>query len=176
MKNLISVSPLSLLSTIIIILLPFLTSAAPPPTPTPYAVRNFHLPVDTPLLYSLHTSFTDALTLIRTIVEQKSVATSPIFDSYFPPQARSDVTAEFERMYSSGVFRALAFDNSDQVDGKDGQKRLICDANTIAAYTLNEDGGEHPRIHVCGRSWGYFPRLGELDVGKVCAGERVSEA
>ncbi|KAL9001243.1 MAG: hypothetical protein Q9188_005516 [Gyalolechia gomerana] len=79
-------------------------------------------------------------------------------------------------MYSSGAFSALAFDNSDQVDGKDGQKRLICDANTIAAYTLNEDGGEHPRIHVCGRSWGYFPRLGELDVGKVCAGERVSEA
>ncbi|KAL9024873.1 MAG: hypothetical protein Q9196_006199, partial [Gyalolechia fulgens] len=138
---------------------------------------NFHLPADAPILYKLHASFADALTLVHAIVDGKSCATSPIFDSYFPPQARQDVATVFENMYPLGAFHALAFDNTDQVDGTDGQKRLICDAKTIAAYTLNgPDGGKHPRIHVCGASWRYFPKLGELDGGTVCGAERVSEA
>ncbi|KAL8723603.1 MAG: hypothetical protein Q9225_000145 [Loekoesia sp. 1 TL-2023] len=115
-----------------------------------FTLQNFHLPTDAERVQNLTAAFTDALELVKAVVDTTAWNDTRTLDLYFPPEARDAVAGVFRNMVS---FRdQVVIDNKDVVDAKDDGRRDICVAEPVAAYTLNPPSvPDHPRIHsVCG--------------------------
>ena len=170
---------LSYLSTIPIFLTAFPTTQPSPP----FTLQNFNVPANNTLIANLTSTFSDALELIKVVVGLTAWNNARTFDLYFPPSATNDVAAVFQKMYHRGnayngasdTFSNLIFDNEDFFkDPKDGKEHKgFCDRSSVAAYTLNPPQVEREKIHICERSWGFFPRLRDLDPEVVCGRERM---
>ncbi|KAL8909753.1 MAG: hypothetical protein Q9207_000063 [Kuettlingeria erythrocarpa] len=90
-------------------------------------IAHFHLPADDDLLHNITAAFSDAVALLSSVVET-TAWDSPMFDLYFPPEARNDVATTFQRMHGgspngAAVSSQVTFDNNDEPAQSDPDRR-----------------------------------------------------
>lgn len=141
-----------------------------------FRLENFNPAADNGRVQTLTTAFIDAMGLVKRIVDTVAWDT-PTFDIYFPPEARGDVAAVFQRMYDghpdgAAVLSQVVFDNKAPVDSKDSEHRDVCVADHWAAYTVNRPAVPEPTITVCPNSWS-ITQLRDV-AEKACKSSQIS--
>ncbi|KAL8912870.1 MAG: hypothetical protein Q9172_007410 [Xanthocarpia lactea] len=131
-------------------------------------LQGFQFPADTELANNIASAFTDAMELVKTVVDT-AAWNAPTFDLYFAPETRDGIATTFRNILR-GASSQLVFDNTPKPDGQDPQHRDVCVTKTWAAFATN--GGPRPTIHFCPSTWKY-PKPNDV-AAKVCEGSQVT--